>query len=287
MAARSVWKGFIRLSLVSVPVKAFTGTSSGDGEVRLNQLHVDCHSRIRYQKVCPTHGEVKQDAIVSGYEYAKDQYVVVDPEELDKLRPESEKAIQIDTFVPPETVDPAYFAGKTYYLVPDGPVAFKPYALLVQGMKDENTCAVARVVMHNRDQLVLLRPVGKLLSMAMLNFENQVVKPAAYEAEVPDQELSDEEKKLVATLIEASTKKSLDLTKYKDTYTEKLTKLIEAKVQGKEIVSAPPEEAAQVINLMDALRQSVAKVHREEKPPKRMAPSAAKKPAAQKKKKSS
>src|SRR5262249_40436231 len=130
MAARSSWKGFLRFSLVSVPVKAYNATTSGGGEITLNQIHADCHSRIKYQKVCPVHGEVSGDAILSGYEFAKGQYVVVDPAEIEKLRPESDKAVQIDAFVSPATIDPIYQNGKTYYLVPDGPVAFKPYALL-------------------------------------------------------------------------------------------------------------------------------------------------------------
>src|SRR5947199_151756 len=98
LAARSTWKGYLKFSLVSVPVKAYTAVSSGDG-IRLNQLHADCHARIQYKKVCPVHGEVSNDAIVSGYEYTKGQYVIVDPAELEKLRTEDDKAITIDTFI--------------------------------------------------------------------------------------------------------------------------------------------------------------------------------------------
>src|SRR2546421_2027140 len=104
MAARSSWKGFIRLSLVSIPVKAYTATVTGGGEIHLNQIHKDCNNRIRYQKTCPVHGEVSNDAIVSGYEFAKGQYVVIDPEEIDKLRTESDKAVQIDSFIDPDAI---------------------------------------------------------------------------------------------------------------------------------------------------------------------------------------
>src|SRR5262245_5335711 len=106
MAARSSWKGFLKLSLVSVPVKAFTATASGGGDVRLNQLHAECHSRINYKKTCPVHGEVSPDQIVSGYEHAKGQYVVIDTDELEKLRTADDKAINIDTFVAPDELDP-------------------------------------------------------------------------------------------------------------------------------------------------------------------------------------
>src|ERR1700674_5406928 len=120
MAARSAWKGFLKLNLVTVPVKAFTATSSGGGEIHLNQLHSVCNSRIQYKKTCPIHGEVPSGEIVSGYEYTKGQYVVVDTDEISKLRSEDDKAITIDTFIAPTVIDPVYYTGKTYYLVPDG-----------------------------------------------------------------------------------------------------------------------------------------------------------------------
>ena len=114
MAARASWKGFLKLSLVSVPVKAFTSTATSS-EIRLNQLHGECHNRIRYRKVCPEHGEVGNDEIVSGYEYGKDQYVIIEEEELDKLRTENDKSITIDGFVDDKKQDTVYQNGRTYY----------------------------------------------------------------------------------------------------------------------------------------------------------------------------
>src|SRR5688572_32545593 len=128
-ASRAVWSGFIRFSLVSMPVKAYTAAvSGGGGAPALNQLHRDCNSRINYKKVCPVHGELSSDQIVSGYQFAKDQYVIIDTEELDKLRPKSEKDIAIAAFIKPDVVDPVQFSGKSYYLLPDGQVAQRPYA---------------------------------------------------------------------------------------------------------------------------------------------------------------
>jgi hypothetical protein len=115
MAARASWKGFLKLSLVTVPVKAFTSAASSS-EITLNQLHGECHNRIRYKKVCPDHGEVSSDQIVSGYEYSKDQYVIVEPEELVKIRKESDRAIDIDGFIDASTLDPIYHNGRSYYL---------------------------------------------------------------------------------------------------------------------------------------------------------------------------
>jgi DNA end-binding protein Ku len=122
MAARATWKGFLKLSLVSVPVKAYTATHSPAGEIRFNRLHAGCNSRIKNDKICPIHGEVKSEDIVSGYEYTKDQYVIVDLAELDKLRTPDSKAVNIQEFVAPDAIDPVYFSGATHYLLPDGPV---------------------------------------------------------------------------------------------------------------------------------------------------------------------
>src|SRR5438046_2664651 len=107
MAARSVWKGFLRFSLVAVPVKAYTAAESGT-DIALNQLHKDCHSRIQYKKFCPVHGEITQDQIVSGYQFSEGQYVVVDPEELEKLRPAAQKSINVAAFVSAEAITSAY-----------------------------------------------------------------------------------------------------------------------------------------------------------------------------------
>jgi len=277
MAARSSWKGFLKLSLVSVPVKAYTATSSGGGEIRLNQLHAECHSRINYKKTCPIHGEVSQDQIVMGYEHAKGQYVVVDTDELEKLRTEDEKAISIDVFIDPSALDPIYLSDKSYYLVPNGPIGQKPYSMLHEGMVQQKRHAIAKVVMHDKDQVVLLQPMDGLLNMSILDYDQQVTKPAAFEEEAPKQVSSPEELKLINTLIDASTDKKFDMSRYKDTYTGKLTALIEAKIQGQEIVAPPVQEHPQIINLMDALKQSVEKVQKETtaeaKPPKKMAPS--------------
>src|SRR6185295_5295265 len=143
MAARSLWKGFLKLSLVSVPVKAYSTSSSGGGTITLNQLHAECNSRIQYKKTCPVHSEVKD--IVSGYEYAKDQYVVIDTDELDKLRTEDDKAIRVDVFVTPDAIDSTYLTGKSYYLVPEGPVGPKAYQVIYQAMVDADRNAVAQV----------------------------------------------------------------------------------------------------------------------------------------------
>jgi DNA end-binding protein Ku len=257
MAPRSSWKGFLRLSLVSVPVKAFTANNTAE-EVRLNQLHKDCNARVRYKKVCPEHGELKSEEIVSGYQYAKDQYVVIEPDELNKLRREADHAIGISGFVPFEEIDPMYLSGRTYYLLPDGPAGNRPYALLREGMKDEGLCAVAQVVMSGREQLVVVRPHEDMLVMNILTYAKNIKKAGEFESELEDQELTKEERKLTKTLIDASRLEGFEADGYEDQYIEKLQKLIKMKIDGEEVVQAPDLEQPKIINLMDALKKSVA-----------------------------
>ncbi len=259
MPPRSSWKGFIRLSLISVPVKAYSASVS-DTSIRLNQLHQGCYSPVKYRKFCPIHGELTTDAIVSGYEYAKGQYVEIDPQELGKLRTKSDKAITIDGFLQPKDVDPIYYNSKTYYLVADGPVGEKPYRLLHDAMVEEGVYAVAQVVLSRKERLVLMRPYGRLLTMTTLFLENEVKKPESFlDDAVVERAFSEDELGLAKALIEAKTMEDFDLGRYKDVYVEKLTELIEAKVEGKEIVTAPIPEEPEILNLMDALKESVAK----------------------------
>ena len=277
MASRSVWSGFVRFSLVSVPVKAYTAAATGGGGISLNQLHAACSSRIRYTKTCPVHGEVKNDEIVSGYEFDDGQYVIVNPEEIEKLRKPSEKAIDIKAFLPPDQIDARYFSGKNWILAPNGPVAVKPYALLYKTLQEQDLVAFAQVVIGGKEQILLLRPVSDLLVGSYLCYSSEVKNLSEFKDEAPKVDVSPDEMKLAKTLTEAMTVKDFDLSQYKDDYTEKLTQLIQAKVEGKEIVAPPAEEEPQVINLMDALKQSLEQAKKAApagaKPPRIPAPS--------------
>lgn len=255
--SRTSWKGFLKLSLISVPVKAFTANETS-GEVHLNQLHKACNSRVKYVKVCPEHGELKSEAIVSGYEHQKDQYVVVDPDELDKLRTKTDRAVSIDGFIPNDAVDGMYYAGKAHYLLPDGVAGARPYALLRDGMQQNGVCAIAQVVMTGREQLVLLRPHGKLLVMTGLHYPARVRKAKEFEGDVEDITFKPDEVALTNTLIAASKLASFDLDSYQDQYVTKLKKLIALKIDGREVVQAPDHEEPKILNLMDALKKSVA-----------------------------
>ncbi|WP_254508467.1 non-homologous end joining protein Ku [Anatilimnocola floriformis] len=256
---RSTWKGYLKLSFVSVPVKGYTANTGSDS-IKLHQLHQECHSRIKYSKVCPIHGSVPSSEIVSAYEYADDQYVVIDPKELKALRAGGERAVNIEAVVKSAAIDPLYFTEKTYYLLPDGAVGQRPYALIQKSLTDEDRCAIGRAVLYGREELVLIRPVDNLLSLTALKYDAEVVHPQALADELETPSLQKAELELTHTLLKAFVKPKFDLAAYKDEYVEALTELIEAKVAGKKIVASPAAEEPPIINLMEALKKSVAAV---------------------------
>ncbi|HEY2783820.1 MAG TPA: Ku protein [Fimbriiglobus sp.] len=247
MALRTSWVGYLRLSLISVPVKAYSAVVSGGGRIGFHQLCHKCHSRIRYQKVCPIHGVLTNEQIVSGYEVAKGQYSVIDKKELAKLQPEADKAINIDVFVRPDAIDPVYFTDRTYYLTPDRKAGKKPFAVLRQVMADAERQAVARMVLSGREQVVLIRPVDKLLAVAILNYESQLKNPSTFADEVGDVSVPGEEVKLAKTLIETATVEEFDITDYQDEYAGKLLKFLESKGSKKTVSSRAADEGPAVI----------------------------------------
>jgi DNA end-binding protein Ku len=271
MALRSSWEGFLRFNLISVPVKAYSASVTGRGKIAFHEIHAVCKRRIRHQKVCPIHGEVTNDEIVSGYEYARGQYILFGPEELKQLRPGADKAINVDTFIEPDALDVMYFTDRTYYLAPDGAAGRKPYAVLQKVMAQENRYAVATMVFAGRQHVVVIRPVDRLLVVTVLSYESQMKKPSSVAEEVPEADASDKEIELAGTLIEASTAEDFDFSKYQDEYANQVMKLVEAKAAGKKIVAERPQEEPPIINLMDALRQSLeqAKHGQAKRPSKR------------------
>ncbi len=257
MAAHASWKGFLKLSLVSVPVKAYTATATGS-EIALHQLHAKTHTRIQYKKFAPEVGEVSNDEIVKGYEYDKGQYVIIDEDEIDKLRTENDKSIRIDGFIKPEALSSIYMGGKTYYLTPDGPVGQKPYNLLRKGMEENGVYGIAEVVISQKEQVVLLQSVDGLMAMTVLNRKDEVKPVSAFKDEIAQTESTEAERSLADTLIKASIIEEFDFSRYKDVYKDKLTKLIQMKIEGKEVVQVRDPEEPKIINLMEALKRSVA-----------------------------
>jgi len=260
MPLHASWSGHLKLSLVSVPVSAFAAAESDDGEIHFHQLHQECHSRIRYQKTCPIHGEVANDEIVSGYEYAKDHYLVFSKDELNKLRNPPDKSVEIDAIIAAGSLDPLYFSGRSSYLIPDGSVGTKAYSLIHQSLAEENWWGVAIAKVTAREQIVLVRPFDHFLVLTGLDYASQVREPREFAGRISDSTAPASELKLTKTLLRSFEQKKFDIHRYKDEYTERVQKMIDAKREGAEIVEPPHAEGPrEVINLMDALKKSLSK----------------------------
>lgn len=255
MAPRAIASGTISFGLVSVPVKLFSGTQSKN--VSFNLLHAKDSSRLKQQYVCQTCGEVvERDQMSRGYEYAKDQYAVLSAEELKALDQQSDQSIEIEEFVPIDSVDPIYFE-KAYLLGPDKG-GNKAYRLLREAMHAAGKGAVAKFSTRGRQQLVLVREAQGGLMMHSLFYADEVRDFS--EVERGDEvTLKSGELELAVQLIEQLGSQSFDPTKYKDEYREHAMALIEQKVAGQEITVGPARTAkGQIIDLMEALKASLA-----------------------------
>lgn len=254
--ARSIWSGSISFGLVNIPVKLFTAQTSKD--VAFHMLHDEDGVRIRQKRVCPKDGqEVSYDHIVKGYEISKDRYVVINPEELERLDPKKTKTIDIDAFVELSQIDPLYFE-RTYYLVPDRGAA-KAYSLLLRALGDAGKVAIARVVLRTKEYLVAVRPHGNALTLSTLLFHDEVIQPSSFEALPEDVEVNPRELKVAKQLID-SLSADFNPEEYEDEYRKRVLELIEAKAEGEEIAIQPAaEEPAKVVNLMAALEASLKK----------------------------
>jgi DNA end-binding protein Ku len=260
-AWRASWKGQLRFGLVSLGVEAVNARSREEGDIHFHQLHAKCHNRIHYEKVCPVHGEVDNDEIVSGFEYSRGKYVEIEPEEIDALRTDAEKSLTIDSFVAPESVDLLYLDGRMYYLLPSGAESNEPYQVLATSLQQEQVYGVGHIVMSGKDQIVLVRSHDGLLQMAMLNYAAEL-RPEEDFA-VPHEKVSPKKLKLAKDLIHSWSDENFDFEHYEDQYRHRLAELIDAKVSGKETVEpAEEEEGPVVINLMDALKKSVSATRR-------------------------
>jgi DNA end-binding protein Ku len=257
MAARSIGSLTVSFGLVAIPVKLYTATQSASA-ISFNMLHKKDGSRLRQQYVCQKEGVVvERDEMVKGYEFAKDQYVQFTNEEIKALEEVGTHSVDISEFVPIESVDPVFY-DKTYYLAPDKG-AGKPYALLVEALKQAGRGGVGHWAARGKGYLVLLRPIGDVLAMQQLHYAADVRR--ASEVDVPKPEVKPAELKLAQQLIDAQTAEKFDPAAYKDNVRERIEAEIQKKVEGKEISiteTAPPGEG-KVIDLMEALRASLEK----------------------------
>jgi DNA end-binding protein Ku len=256
MAPHSLGSGTISFGLVSIPVKLYTAASSGS--VSFNLLHAKCGSRIKQQTFCPVCNEVvERNALVKGYEFQKDQYVRLTDEELRSLEGEASKVIDIAEFVPLASVDPIYFE-KTYYLGPDKG-GEKPYRLLADAMAKSDRVALATFVMRGKESLVLIRPAQDGLMLHTMYFADEVRDFGEID-KGKSAKLREGELGLAERLIGELSHPEFKPEQYQDHYRNRVLDLVNSKVEGKEVTAAAPEaQRAQVIDLMDALKQSLAK----------------------------
>jgi DNA end-binding protein Ku len=255
MAARPTWQGHLRLSLVSCPVALYTATSRSH-DVSFNMLHKDTHNRIRMIPTDPELGPVERSDIVKGYQIEKDRYVIVTPEEIENVRLESTRIIDIDKFVGEDEIDRLYW-NDPYFLVPDGKVAIEAFTVIREAMKSAGKVALGRVVMHQRERLLAMEPRGKGLVAYTLRTYDEVKKPEDVFEDIPDKTPDKNMVEIASKIIEQQ-EGPFDPTEFKDHYEDALRALIQEKEKsaGRK-VSAPKHEEAEVIDLMEALRRSL------------------------------
>lgn len=264
MAARPTWKGFLKISLVNIPVRVFPATDSA-ATISFNQLHAECQTRMQQKRWCPKcEREIPISEVAKGFEFEKGRYVVMDEEDLSKVRPESTRVIDLVQFTDAAAIDPIYFE-RPYYLAPDGQMALESFAVIREGMRGKT--GIGKLALYGREYLVAVQPKDKGLMMYTMRRSNEIRSMAAIdELEHVPMKVKPEEIKLAKQVI-SNFEGELDLADYKDAYQEELQRIIDAKIAGEEVVASEEQAPPKVVNLMDALRQSLDRVSTGKKKP--------------------
>ncbi|MFF0097660.1 Ku protein [Streptomyces canus] len=251
---RTIWSGAISFGLVTIPIRVASATENHS--IQFHQYHLEDMGRVRVRKFCELEDrEIAQSEIGKGYEYAKDQVVAISDTELQDLPLPTAKAIEIQAFVPLESIDPIRIA-EGYYLVPDGQVAAKPYKLLRQALGRSSKVAIAKYAWSGRERLGLLRLRDDAIVLHAMRWPDEVRDPAAVDP--PNETVSEEEIEGALALIDRMTQDNLEGPEFTDTYTDALAKIIEAKREEKPLPEVPePEQPGKVLDLMAALNESV------------------------------
>jgi DNA end-binding protein Ku len=254
MPARPTWKGYLKISLVNIPIKVFPATDAG-ATLSFNQLHGECQTRIQQKRWCPKcEREVPNTDIVKGFEFEKGRYVVVDEEDVEKVRVESTRVINLEKFTDDTAIDPIYLE-RPYYLAPDGPVASEAFAVIREGMQGK--AGIGKVALYGREYLVKVQPREQGLVMYTLRHAAEIRSMEAIDelAEMPAK-VKPEEVKL-AKQVMGTFEGTVDLQEYRDDYQVGLREIIDAKIEGREVVVPEVEAPPKVVNLMEALRKSL------------------------------
>lgn len=262
---RSIWKGYIRFSLVTIPIRIYNAVNT-DETIRFNQLHKEDNGAVGYEKKCKKCGKsLSADEICKGYQFEPEQYVIVNPDDLAKIKLQSTKVIDIEGFIDATEV-PAAMYEAPYFAGPDGPVAAKAYSLLGEALKASGKVGIGKVVLRDREETVMISPQESGLILYKLRHPDEL-RQISDVPQIERKDVSKDELKLSVSLVEtmASTLKEIDLT---DRYKDALKELIEAKIAGKEVVASQEEEKP-VVDIMTALKQSIEATKAKKKPMER------------------
>jgi DNA end-binding protein Ku len=263
MAARPTWKGYLKISLVNIPVKVFPATDAA-ATLSFNQLHGECQTRIQQKRWCPScQKDVPNTDIVKGFEFEKGRYVVIDEEDIEKVRVESTRVISLEKFTEDTAIDPIYLE-RPYYLAPDGPVARDAFAVIREGMKGK--AGIGKVALYGREYLVKVQPRERGMVMYTLRHANEIRSMDAIDelADMPATVKPDEVK--LARQVIGTFEGDVELKEYQDDYQVGLREIIDAKIEGREVVVQEVEAPPKVVNLMEALRKSLDTISATKKP---------------------
>jgi len=254
MPARPTWKGYLKISLVNIPIKVFPATDAG-ATIAFNQLHGECRTRIQQKRWCPhCEREVPNTDIVKGYEFEKGRYVVVDEEDLSNVRVESTRVINLEQFTDDTAIDPIYLE-RPYYLAPDGPVAREAFAVIREGMKGK--AGIGKVALYGREYLVKVQPRERGLVMYTLRHASEIRSMDAIDELADMPETIKPSEVTLARQVMSTFEGAVDFASYHDEYQQGLRDIIDAKIDGREIVAPEIEAPPEVVNLMEALRKSL------------------------------
>jgi DNA end-binding protein Ku len=257
---RAIWSGSISFGMVSIPVKLYGATESRD--IRFHLLHATCGAKLQQRRWCPTdETDVPWNETARGYEYSKGQYVILTDEDFERLPLPSKHTIELSAFVEEREVDPIFYE-RSYYLEP-GERAEKPYALLLRALEKKGLSAIASITIRKKEQLCILRPHEGTIMLETLYYPDEIRLERG--ADHGNAKVVDRELEMAFTLIDIL-RKPFDPGEYRDHYREALAELIEAKLEGKQVVKAPPARQSKVIDLADALRRSVEAAKKGAKP---------------------
>ena len=264
MAARPTWKGYLKISLVNIPVKVFPATDAS-ATISFNQLHVECQTRIQQKRWCPTcMKDVPNTDIVKGFEFEKGRWVVMNDEDVDKVRVDSTRVINLEKFTDDVEIDPIYL-DKPYYLAPDGPVAKEAFAVIREGMKGK--AGIGKVALYGREYLIKVQPRERGLVMYTLRHASEIRSMDAIDELADMPEVVKPAEVALAQQVIGTFEGSIDFSDYRDDYQEGLREIIDAKIAGREIVAPEVQEPPKVVNLMEALRRSLDSISATAKAP--------------------